>query len=212
MLSNLASGLRTLLSSAPALVGGTGQINSEFWRKKMFTHFKRMDLNGDGYVSRDDCKGLVRHLTAKGQLSQERAFQMQRLVVQLWEDFWCCGEDKGFDYLLPQEEFMNLMNNLLRLSDCKKQLEEPLGLLFDILDLDNNGVITLTEWTAYFDVIGLSASDANKTFSSCFSNKSEVGKAEFVSTGQSFFMTTDEKHSSKHMWGPILTPPTADVD
>ena len=170
----------------------------------MLTHFTRIDLNGDGYVSRSDFKTLVKALATNGKLSEQRAYHMQRLVIQLWEDFWCCGEDKGFDYLLPLEEFVDLMRNLHKLSDCKKQLEEPLSLLFGVIDLDGNGVITLKEWTIYYETVGLSSRDAVSSFHQCFEGKDEISKAEFIAVGQQFFMCTDERHPSKHLWGPLV--------
>jgi len=204
MLSNLASGIRTLFSSAPGMNSGSAFTDSDFWQQKMLTHFKRIDINGDGFVSRDDFKGLIRQLTQKAKLSEQRAFLMQRLVIQLWEDFWCCGEDKGFDYRLPPDEFIELMVNLLRLSDCKKLLEEPLGLLFGVIDLDGNGLINEREWITYNETIGVSETDAKHSFSTCFDQKSEITKADFISAGQMFFSSTDERHNSRYMWGPLV--------
>lgn len=204
MLSNIASGIRTLFASAPSMSGGTPFAANEFWQRKMLTHFKRIDINGDGFVSRDDFKSLVKQLASKAKLGEQRAFLMQRLVIQLWEDFWCCGEDKGFDYLLPLEEFVELMVNLLRLSDCKKLLDEPLGLLFGVIDLDGNGIISQREWIVYNETIGVSESDAKHSFSVCFDQKTEITKADFIQVGQNFFSSTDERHSSRHLWGPLV--------
>ena len=176
----------------------------EFWQRKMLTHFKRMDLNHDGYVSRDDVKALIRSLATNGELSERRSFLMQRLIIQLWEDFWCCGEDKGFDYLLPPEEFLNLMASLNRMPDCKKQLEEPLGLLFGIIDSDGNGLITSKEWIMYNTTVGVSTEDSQLSFEKCFDGKAEVTKADFITVGQNFFTLTDDRHPSKHLWGPLM--------
>lgn len=203
MLSNIASGIRTLFASAPGMNGST-YTECEFWQRKMLTHFKRIDINGDGFVSRDDFKALVKQLTQKAKLSEQRAFLMQRLVIQLWEDFWCCGEDKGFDYSLPPEEFIELMVNLLRLSDFKKLLEEPLGLLFGVIDLDGNGLISLKEWITYNETIGVSESDARHSFSTCFDQKTDITKSDFILVGQSFFSSTDERSSSRYLWGPLV--------
>lgn len=204
MLSNIASGIRTLFSSAPGFISGSSLADCDFWQRKMLTHFKRMDLNGDGFVSRCDFKGLIKCLANKAKLSEQRAFLMQRCAIQLWEDFWCCGEDKGFDYCLPPEEFVELMVNLHRLTDSKKQLEEPLSLIFGVLDLDGNGLINLKEWTVYYEALGLSEKDAIESFEHCFEGKQEVSKVEFISVGQSFFTSTDERHPSRLMWGPLV--------
>lgn len=203
-LSNIASGIRTFFGSAHGMTGSSALGESEFWQRKMVTHFTRMDINADRFVSRDDFKSIVRLLASKGKLGEQRAYLMQRLVIQLWEDFWCCGEDKGFEYKVPAEEFVGLMMNLLKLSDSKALLEEPLSLLFGVIDLDGNGLITLREWTLYNEVIGVSAADAKHSFETCFDHKTEITKADFTAVGQAFFTLTDERHSSRHLWGPLV--------
>lgn len=205
MFSHIATGLRSLINNAPALLNGSGHSSSEFWKQKMLTHFTRMDFNQDGKVCRSDFKALVKALASKASLSEQKAFLMQRLAIQLWEDFWCCGEDKGFEYAAPFEEFLHLMTNLVRLSDAKKHLEEPLCLLFGILDLSGTGIITEKEWLIYFDTMGLSAREATKSFRACFNNKAQVNKEDFVNTGISYFMTMDDKASSKAMYGPLVS-------
>lgn len=203
-LSNIASGIRTLFGSTPGMNGNSALGNSDFWQRKMLTHFKRMDMDGDNYVSRNDFKSLVRNLAAKAKLSDQRAFLMQRLVIQLWEDFWCCGEDKGFEYKVPADEFLGLVMNLLRLSESKTLLEEPLSLLFGVIDLDGNGVVNLREWTIYNEVIGVSETEAKHSFETCFDHKTQITKEEFVAVGQAFFALTDERHSSRYLWGPLV--------
>jgi len=197
IISNIASGIRTLFSSGHGM-NGHSTAENEFWQRKMLTHFSRMDINGDGFVCRNDFKSTVKLLTSKGKLSEQTAFLIQRLVIQLWEDFWCCGEDKGFDYQVPPEEFVELMANLLKLSDCKKLLEEPLGLLFGVVDMDGSGVVNLKKWTIYNEAIGISAADAKHSFEVCFDQKSEISKADFIAVGQVFFTSVDEKHCIDH--------------
>lgn len=203
-LSNIASGIRTLFSSAPGMNGHGALAESDFWQRKMLTHFKRIDMNGDNFVSRDDFKTLVKTLATRAKLNEQRAFLMQRLVIQLWEDFWCCGEDKGFEYKVPADEFLGLVINLLKLTDSKTLLEEPLSLLFGVIDLDGNGLVNIKEWTIYNEVIGVSEEDAKRSFQTCFDHKPEITKADFVHVGQAFFTVTDERHVSRHLWGPLV--------
>ncbi|XP_067936329.1 sarcoplasmic calcium-binding protein-like [Watersipora subatra] len=203
-LSNIASGIRTLFGTVPGMNGGSALGDNSFWQRKMLTHFTRMDMNGDNFVSRDDFKSLVKSLANKAKLSDQRAFLMQRLVIQLWEDFWCCGEDKGFEYKVPVEEFLGLVINLLKLSDSKALLEEPLSLLFGVIDLDGNGVVNIREWTIYNEAIGVSENDAVHSFEVCFDSKTEVTKEDFIAVGQAFFTVTDERHTSRHLWGPLV--------
>lgn len=184
--------------------GASAYSDSEFWQRKMLTHFTRMDMNDDGHVSRDDFKSIVKSVTGAGKLSETRAYQMQRLVIQLWEDFWCCGEDKGFDYKVPPEEFVSVMVNLLRLSDSRKLLEEPLSLLYGVIDLDGTDSVNIKKWIIYNNCIGISEADARHSFETCFDQKSEITKSDFIAVGQNFFTLTDEKHASRHLWGPLV--------
>lgn len=203
-LTNIASGIRTFFGSAHGMAGSTAHSNSAFWQRKMLTHFKRMDVNADDFVSREDFKSLVRSLASKGRLTEPRAYQMQRLVIELWEDFWCCSVDKGYEYKVSTEEFLGLIANMLRMPESRGLLEQPLSLLFGVIDLDGDGRVNLREWTIYNDVVGISEEDAKHSFEICFGGKAEITKEDFVNVGQAFFAVTDERDKSRHLWGPLV--------
>lgn len=206
MLSSFAAGFRQIVASAVGgMHGSSGQ--AEFWERKMLTHFHRLDLDKDGYVSRDDVKALVKRLTRISKLSEQREFTNQRLLIQLWEDFWCCGEDKGYDHKVSPDEFVAVVRCLLRLPDAKARLEEPLTLLFDVVDNNADGCVTPKEWVAFCEGLGLDADAALSSYRDVFGQGKEgISRDEFVHAGQCFFTYNDESHPSRLLWGPLHRP------
>lgn len=77
--------------------------------------------------------------------------------------------------------------------------------LFQAVDKDQSGEISVDEFKLFFQCLGLHDRDAEFAFCSIDANKDgKVSLKEFVKHGRDFFLTEDETRISRHFWGPLV--------
>jgi len=176
--------------------------DSEFWRRKMRTLHRIMDVNRDGVVSFDDFKLLAKRFTDLGHLSPEVSEEFIHVLQQTWEDTF--GEITPYN-LVTAEQFLIDFHHRLNDKKMAKRIARFLPYLFKAVDYDHTGHLDLEQYKLFFRCLGLSDEDAAISFAVIDKNgDGQLSLKEFVHLGRQFFLTEDEGKISKMFWGPLI--------
>lgn len=178
------------------------QGSSKFWLRKMRTFHGLLDVNKDGVIGYDDYKLLATKFTALGHLSAEASKEFQEVMDKLWEEQW--GENTPYN-LISVEKYLSEMQHVMNDDALKKKVHRFLPYLFQAVDKDASGFISIKEFKLFFKCLGLTEQDAVRSFAAIDVNSDgSLSMKEFVKLGRDFFVTEDERRVSKQFWGPLV--------
>ncbi|XP_037935219.1 sarcoplasmic calcium-binding protein-like [Teleopsis dalmanni] len=176
--------------------------DTDFWRRKMRTLHRILDVNHDGVVSFDDFKLLAKRFTDLGHLTPELSAEFEDVMKQTWEEQF--GEITPYN-LLNAEQFLTDIHHRLNDKKMAKRIGRFLPYLFKAVDYDHSGHLDLDQYKLFFRCLGLSDEDAAISFAVIDKNSDgQISMKEFVHLGRQFFMTEDETKISKMFWGPLI--------
>ncbi|XP_067015668.1 sarcoplasmic calcium-binding protein [Anabrus simplex] len=178
--------------------------NSEFWRRKMRTFHGLIDLNRDGVVSFDDFLILAERFVNLGHLNPRQQEEFQEALKVVWEDQWGLAHPYN---MVTTEQYLENMHHVVNDRSLRSKAHEFLPHLFQAVDKDKKGYITVQEFIIFFECLGLGEQDAIESFKIVDINGDGVVSAEeFVKLGREYFLVEDEAHPSKVFWGPLISP------
>lgn len=176
--------------------------DSEFWRRKMRTLHRILDVNRDGVISFDDFKLLAKRFTDLGHLSPETSVEFMEVMKQTWEEQF--GEITPYN-LVTAEQFLTDFHHRLNDEDMVKRIGRFLPYLFKAVDYDHSGHLDLEQYKLFFRCLGLSDENAAISFAVIDKNgDGQLSMKEFVHLGRQYFLTEDETKISKMFWGPLI--------
>lgn len=102
------------------------------------------------------------------------------------------------------EQFIQLMADTEEKDSRPATGREAMSVLFDAVDTDADGVISLKEFEVYFDAMGVGKKHAKASFNAIDSDSDgRISRDEFMSTALDFFNSTDPAHPSALFFGPL---------
>ena len=167
-------------------------LNSKAWCYKMEEFvFKKSDIDGDGYISPEDKKAYQARFMdyAQKQSVDETTFEAHKAATEELMSAYGTESDR-----VSKEDWLKKVAELAAadLEGIKKG-EEPLlvktsCLMFDIMDTDKDGFITLEDFKLGYVAIGWDAVSAEYAFK--FLDKTSSGKIsreEFLKPSTDFW-------------------------
>lgn len=177
---------------------------SEFWRQKMRTMHGIFDVNNDGVISFDDFVMLAEKFGDLGHLSKQEMADFLNVLKSIWETNWGAVEPYN---TISVEQYLNDMYRVVTDKSLKKNVHKFLPYLFQAVDMDSNGNISIAEFKLFFKCLGLTERDAERSFLAIDTDGNGVlSIKEFVKLGREFFLTENPKRVSKNFWGPLASP------
>ena len=171
--------------------------------QKMRTRFNRLDLNHDGFISREDYELMATKVQECGKLNAESTRNAFMIVAD------ALGLKPGVK--IPVEEAARKANREFSAMAPEKQLaflkatHDP---LFDALDLNKDGHISSDEFKVYFQIIApdISEDEVTHSFNVIDSNKDgEISREEFIAAAFDFLHCFEETEISKVFFGRLLS-------
>lgn len=176
--------------------------SSPIWLKKMRTYHRVMDVNKDGTVSWDDFKDMARKFAEIGHLDEQQQQEFIQQLKYVWENNWGASDDPYC--FITEEALLTSMEHVVNTKDLAKKTDKFLPFLFNAVDYNASGDISIDEYKLLFKCLGLSEEDAVVSFNSIDVNgDGTITLDEFVAHGKDFFLTEDETRPSKFFWGPL---------
>ena len=178
---------------------------SDFMKKKLTRYFHLRDLNRDGFVEQDDWEGSAQNL-AEIRDWEPGSPQYVDIVAKhaaIWTAFWKPA-DLDDDGKVSLDEYLTLTQTQQKLGSFSAQVILDLfGAIFDIIDRDGDGQITLQDYGLYFEAWGLDEAMAEQAFSQLdLSGDGRVSRSSFIQFSSNFFTSDDPILPGSQLFGP----------
>lgn len=179
---------------------------SDILQKKLTQHFHFRDLDGDGYVERKDWVQCAQNLVA----IREWRFgtpEYDKVIARhedMWLTFWEPA-DLNNDGKVALDEYLHLAETQRKMGFKyeMKQVRALFGAIFDTVDLDGDGEISLTEYKQFFRAWGLDAGTAVVAFSSLDLNAdAKLSREAFLQYGVNFYINDEQDVTGNMIFGP----------
>ncbi|CAB3994219.1 sarcoplasmic calcium-binding [Paramuricea clavata] len=176
-----------------------------FHLQKMRTRFTRLDLNHDGFISRADYELMATKVQENAKLNPEDAESTRNAFMAVAD---ALGLKRGVK--IPVEEAAKKANREFSVMAQEKKMaliKETHDPIFDVLDLDKDGYISLDEFKVYFQIIApdISEDEMKHSFNVIGTNEDDkISRGEFIAAAFDFIHGFEETEISKVFFGRLL--------
>jgi Ca2+-binding EF-hand superfamily protein len=173
--------------------------------RKMRTCTKRFDTDKDGYYTIEDVELMSERLKEYGKLTNEQAERARQAFMKY-------GEMSGLlkpGNKIPVDELAQKMSEVMlsmSANERKAMLHATHEIMFDVIDLNKDGHISLEEFKVHFRVLGANVSDEEvlHTFNTIDTDKNgEISREEFMAAADDFYNGVEETEVSRIFFGHL---------
>ena len=160
----------------------------------------RLDKNKDGVLSIEDFELIGKRMVTIGNLSDEQAKKIRDGFITITS---CMKLDKGAKFTAEQLTKTQLS---MEPDQVERALQQGLSPLFEVLDTNNDGHISLDEFKIYLKALAPDLSDeqVEHTFNTIDTNKNKViSWDEFRAAVKDFFFGVEETELSRVFLGKL---------
>jgi len=172
----------------------------EFWKTKILAHVKRLDTNQDGVLTRKDFEDMADNYARLNRQSELKCRQMRAAFLKYWDEIL---SDLARVQPVSAEVYIEALMKLDK-QEIKRKVFAIESLLFDIMDVNNEGFIRPAEFEFWFKVVGLDAELAKETFRAIdINHDNKLSREEYMAAVEEFFIGEDEQSPFRFLWGPL---------
>ena len=165
----------------------------------------RLDINNDGCISREDFELMSKRLSQHSGMTKEQA-------ESTYDEFMKIADALTFKpgVKVPLEEAAQQSSKAilsLALEEKQALLYHQHNMLFDIIDTNKDGHISLEGYKVYYHVMapGTSEEEIIHSFNTIDANKDgEISREEFLAAAEDFLLGVEETELSKVFFGKLL--------
>jgi Ca2+-binding EF-hand superfamily protein len=166
----------------------------------------RLDINKDGYISREDFELMGKKLAEHSRMTEEETEATIREFLKVAD---MLNLKPGVKKTLKEaakkanESYCSTMSPTDKIS----LVNGVHNVLFDAIDTNKDGHISIEEFKVYLNVIapGTKEDDIVHSFDAIDTNKNgEISREEFLAAAQDFLLGVEETELSKAFLGPLL--------
>jgi Ca2+-binding EF-hand superfamily protein len=180
---------------------------TDLQRKKLQLRFALLDTDGDGRLTQDDYELVCLRLCAAFGLLPGSAGheQLRAAYLTLWERLRARMDRDGSGVVtLPQ--FLESCQRAIveRRDGFERNLAGLVDLLFDLVDADADGAISLSEFAAWLHAYGVGPRDTAAAFDLLDADEDgALEKAEMLSAAEQFYRSADPAEAGNRLFGPL---------
>jgi juvenile hormone diol kinase len=179
---------------------------TEFQKRKLALRFYMNDISKDGIVELADLEQQGQKVAElRGiQPGSTEYDQIISTYTNLWQTYWQ-GADTDGDNKITLEEYLSISDRTITANKEKTNESTKLAqsqAIFDSIDIDGNGTISLKEYTIYLQAVGRSEEDAKIAFSKIDTNgNGELSRDEFAFALYEYHAGNDPQAPSNWFFG-----------
>ena len=173
--------------------------------RKMRTRAARLDINKDGFISREDYEIMSKRLTEYSKVTEEQAKRIHDTVLVIADSIKLTGDTK-----YPVEQFAAKISQAILGSTPENNrggLHKSHNALFDVIDTNNDGHISVEEFKVYLKVVApdVTEDQAKHAFDVIDANKNgEISREEFLAAAEEFFCGVEETELAASFMGKLV--------
>ena len=173
--------------------------------RKMRTRMTRLDVNKDGHISYEDYKLMGKKLAEYSGITGEQAEAITKEFLKVADAF---NMKPGVKIPL-EEAAKKASESLLSMSSEERKvlLNDTHNMLFDAIDTNKDGHISVKEFEVYFKLLapGISEAEVAHSFDSIDTDKNgEISREEFMAAAEDFLHGVEETELSKAFFGHLI--------
>ena len=176
-----------------------------YFLRKMRTRLSTLDVNKDGHISNEDYELMGRRLAEHSQMTEEQAEATKKEFAKFAEMLKMKPGEK-----IPVGEAAKTITEIILASTPtynKASFDKSHNMMFDAIDTNKNGQISVKEFKDYFKITapGVSEAEVILSFNTIDTNKDGViGREEFMAAAEDFFCGVEETEVSKVFLGRLV--------
>jgi len=179
---------------------------TEFQKRKLALGFYKLDTTKDGYLAEDDIIGWGKNIAQLMGL-QPDSEEYTRIVTiyrdVIWVNFFLPADLDG-DGKHTLEEFWTACDQLFQREGFTEIGMEGSRAMYDSVDLDGNGTISLSEYTLYLKALGVAEEHAELAFSKLdLDDNEQISREEFSQAALQFWSSDDKNAAGNWFYGPF---------
>ncbi len=179
---------------------------SSFQKKKLEQMFSIFDLNGDGRINWAD---YVRRMAALAEhcgwdANSPQYLRNHRFAEEEWAAL-CESADVDRDGDVTRDEFLRYGDRFLdNRSAVRAYARGDVQLLFDAMDTDADGSITVDDYRTFLEVSGADASAADAFFAHAdIDRNGRITRSEMAHAFEEFLVSEDPGAGGNWLFGPL---------
>ncbi len=177
-----------------------------FRKRKLDKLFSVLDLNRDGLVEQADFVRRVEALARlRGWAKNSPAYlQNLRFALEEWQNLRESA-DVERDAQVSREEFLRYGETFLDDRQAVRAFARgDAQLLFDAMDTDEDGAVTVDEYRTYLEVCGLDSAAADIFFARADLNEDgRITRAEMAHAVEEFLVSENPAAGGNYLFGPL---------
>ena len=166
----------------------------------------RMDVNKDGFLSREDYDLMAKQLAEYGHLTETQADSAYSGFMEVADTLNLKSGAK-----LPLQDAVQRASTSLLSMPPEEHKEKchngVLGKMFDVIDTSKAGYVSLDETKAFYKVIAPEMTEAEvlHVFEQLDTGRNgKINREEFTAAAEDFLFGVEETEISKIFFGPLL--------
>ena len=173
------------------------RLENPFWNQKLDRAVRVRDVDKDGVITRKDFELVAQRYKDLGGISGEQLQRIQESLMKMCDSVGLTDDTKQFTY----EEFKR--RHALNV-DNHSEFNTIFRTMFNGLDINGDGVVSMKEWELHYKCIGLDPKYAKASFEAMDTNgDGVVSLEEFTAYHVEFFSSTENKLNSAILFGPL---------
>lgn len=179
-------------------------MSDAFIEKKITTLFHRFDVDKSGTIEETDFDHWADRLISFGNINADQGAKLRANLKLVWNAYFAPADSDG-DGKITCAEVIAFFKKSMSDEGKKKTLGETLPLIFDSIDSDKSGSVSLAEFTNYFKSLNITDEKiAHEVFTAMDTNSDKsISKEEFITFGRDFFSGQNESDTSRLFFGPL---------
>ena len=172
-----------------------------FLQRKWKTYFVQQDVTKNGYLSFEDFEETGKRFVEYDNLDEKKGKEIAKRLTDVMINYGL----KGRGDKMSLEQFLAKQMEIRADPRVKEIIKTNLDMMFDVVDTNGDGTISLKEYQVFFKCLGIDESNAKPSFDGIDTSRNGViSKAEYLAAAVEFLHGLDQKSGATSFMGPLV--------